>query len=165
MSEAGFGYCCAVVVAVVFTVAAVAKWRDPVETARSFTALGLPYASVFARVVPMTELSIALLLIVAPTIGAFAAVATLVFFTTFLVVRLRAGVTTPCSCFGSAGHDRLSVANLVGNGFLILASVAALGADIPTRPTAADLAVVAVLVGVEVLAHGTVRRAVTRAPG
>lgn len=162
MSAAGVGYACAVLLAVVFVIAAVAKLRDRAATAVSFHDLGLPAAARFAAVVPAVELLVAALLVRVPFVGGLAAVTTLAFFTTFLVTRLRAGVTTPCSCFGQARREPLSPANIVGNAFLIVAACAATLATAPVTPALADLALVAAGIALQVAVHAMVR--VRRAP-
>jgi uncharacterized membrane protein YphA (DoxX/SURF4 family) len=157
MSWAGFGYACAVALAVVLAVAAVAKVADPGSTARSFRRLGLPRAHLLARLVPAVEALTAVLLVLVPTVGGFVALTMLVFFTTFLVSRLRAGVHEPCSCFGAARSEPLSAANVVGNGFLILLAMGAVTAGAPTVPSVGDLALLALAAAVEVVVHRAVR--------
>jgi uncharacterized membrane protein YphA (DoxX/SURF4 family) len=159
---AGFGYACAVALAVVLVVAAVAKVRDLGATARSFAELGLPRPTTMARVVPAVEAGTAAVLLLTPVLGGFVALGLLAFFTTFLVTRLLAGVQTPCSCFGSARQEPISAANLVGNGFLVLLAVGALASSGPQLPSVADIAVLAAAVAVEVVVHAVVRRAATR---
>jgi hypothetical protein len=160
VTAAGFGYACAVALAVVLAVAAAAKARDPGATAASFARLGLPRPATLARVVPAFEGGTAVVLLLTPVLGGFVALTLLAFFTTFLVSRLVAGVREPCSCFGSSRRDPLSVANLVGNGFLVLLAVGALAASGPQRPTATDVAVLAGAVVVEIAVHALVRRGV-----
>jgi uncharacterized membrane protein YphA (DoxX/SURF4 family) len=163
VSLAGFGYACAVALAAVLVVAAVAKVRDLDATARSFRALGLPRPATMARVVPAVEATTAAVLVLTPVLGGAVALALLAFFTTFLVQRLRAGVQAPCSCFGTSRTDPISAANLVGNSFLMLLAVGALCSSGPQIPAPADLALLAVAVAVEVGVHAVVRRAVTPA--
>jgi uncharacterized membrane protein YphA (DoxX/SURF4 family) len=162
MTAAGFGTACAVALAVVLAVAAAAKVRDLAATAASFAALGLPRPAAMARVVPVSEGGIAVVLVLVPVLGGFLALVLLAFLTTFLASRLIAGVRAPCSCFGSRRSDPISAANLVGNGFLVLLALGALGAPRPERPTAVDLAVLAGAVAVEILVHTVVRRVVSR---
>jgi len=134
----------AVVVAAVFAAAAAAKLRDLRATATDFDRLGLPSPDVFARAVPLAEVGVVALLLIVPAGGAVAALVTLAFFTTFLVGRLRAGVTAPCACFGAASKAPLSGIEIARNGGLMVLSAVALAADRPVRPTAGDLAVVLV---------------------
>jgi hypothetical protein len=161
VSLAGFGYACALALAGVLVVAAVAKVRDPAATARSFEALGVPRPRTMARVVPAVEGGTAVVLVLTPALGGLVALGLLGFFTTFLVSRLVAGVRAPCSCFGSIRHDPLSAANLVGNAFLLLLAVGALLSSGPQVPAVADVAVLAGAVAVEMAVHAIVRRSVT----
>lgn len=89
-------------------IAAVAKLREPDETERSFDALAIPQPRLAARFVPIIELLLAAALIVTPALGAGAALATLAFFTTLLIGRIRSGFTAPCRCFGSVSDQPLS---------------------------------------------------------
>ena len=136
------GYTAAVVVAALFAVAAATKLRDLRGTAVDFDRLGVPNPDVFARLVPLAELAVTILLLVVPAGGGLAALVTLAFFTTFLVGRLRAGVVAPCACFGAASKAPLSGIEIARNVGLMVLSAVALAADRPVRPTAADLVVV-----------------------
>ena len=153
MTAAGVGYAAAIVLALLFVIAAATKARDVHTTERSFVELGVPHAARFARVVPAVEVVIAVALLGAPPIGGAAALMTLAFFTTFLTTRLRAGVRAPCACFGTATNEPLSIVKLVDNGFLIVAAILATMAPRPTMPAAADLALAIALVGVAVATH------------
>jgi hypothetical protein len=145
--------------AAVFVVAAVAKGRDRRATAASFAELGLPRAATMAVVVPVVETGTAAILLLVPVIGGFVALGLLAFFTTFLVTRITAGVRAPCSCFGSARRRPVSAADLVGNAFLVLLALGALGAPAPAWPTAVDLAVLAAAGIVEMGLHRLAQRA------
>lgn len=145
MSEAvdGLPYLAALVLAAAFAIAAIAKWRDRPGTARAFRALGVPRPWTSARLVPGVEATLAVGLVVTPSGAAGVALALLVAFTVFLVGRLRAGVHAPCSCFGGWGTGSLGPADVVRNGWLLLAALVALGGARPEVPT--PLAVVAAL--------------------
>jgi uncharacterized membrane protein YphA (DoxX/SURF4 family) len=147
-----------VVLAAVFAVAGVAKLRDPSGTLRDFEGLGLPRARVLVVFVPVVELSVAALLVIVPAAGALGALVTLAFFTTFLVGRLRAGVTAPCACFGSARRDPLSGVEIARNLALVALAVVALATDRPVRPTLLDVVVVLAPVLVAAVVLGGVRR-------
>jgi len=142
----GFGYACAVVLAVVFVRAAVAKAVRPAETTAGFVALGVPSAPRTARVVPAVELILALALLAVPMIGGAAALALLGAFTGFLARALRAGVTAGCNCFGQARADPISGLDLVRNVLLGLLAAAALSAEQPVVPAIGAAAVVAAAV-------------------
>jgi uncharacterized membrane protein YphA (DoxX/SURF4 family) len=158
MSADGVGYLSALLLAVVFVVAATAKLRAPRVTEQSFADLGVPRPTAMARAVPVTEVLIAAALVAIPPVGGLAALGSLTFFTTFLVLRLREGVRAPCACFGTTSRAPLSAANIVGNAFLIVLAILALAAPRPTWPTGRDVAVVAALVAGEIAIHSWVRR-------
>lgn len=112
----------------VFTVAAVAKLRDPLGTRRTMGSFGLPRPRLLARVLPATEAATALLLVVDPRMGGQCAVALLVAFTTLIVGRLMAGHRDACGCFGAWSQRPLSWRDLTRNGVLIaLGVIPALG--------------------------------------
>ncbi len=114
--------------AAVFTVAAVAKLRDPLGTRRTLGDFGLPCPRLLARVLPGTEAATALLLVVEPRVGGQCAVALLVAFTTLIAGRLLTGHRDACGCFGTWSKRPLSWRDLVRNGALVaLGVVAALG--------------------------------------
>ncbi len=150
MSSSGLGYAAAVALAAIFAIAAIAKLRDLPGTEADFTALGVPRPSFFARFVPIAELSIVILLLIVPPAGAIAALATLAFFTTFLVGRLRAGVRVPCACFGAARSRPISIIDIARNlGLMVLAAVS-LATDRPAAVSPLDAAVVVLAIAVAV---------------
>lgn len=163
MTASGIGYVAAVVVAAVFAMAAAAKLRDLRQTSVDFERLGVPNPEVFARLVPLAESAVTVLLLIVPAGGAIAALAALAFFTTFLVGRLRSGVTAPCACFGAAAKAPLSGIEIARNVGLMVLSATALATERPVRPTAGDVLVVVVptLIGVGVLHRLRVRRETT----
>ena len=114
--------------ACVFAVAAAVKLRDPLGTRRTLGDFGLPNPRLLARVLPATEATTALLLVVDPRVGGQCAVALLVAFTTLIVGRLMAGHRNACGCFGTWSKRPLSWRDLARNGVLVaLGAVAALG--------------------------------------
>jgi uncharacterized membrane protein YphA (DoxX/SURF4 family) len=163
VTASGIGYVAAVVVAAVFAMAAAAKLRDLRRTSADFEALGVPNPDVFARLVPLAEIAVVILLLIVPAGGAIAALVTLAFFTTFLVGRLRAGVRAPCACFGAVAKAPLSGIEIARNIGLMVLSATALAAERPVRPTLGDVVVVVgpTLVGVGVLHLLRVRRETT----
>ena len=154
ITAGGLGYTAAVVLAAVFALASVAKLRDLPATLEQFNALGLPRAGVFTRIVPLAELSLVILLLVVPPVGAIAALITLAFFTTFLVGRVRAGVHTPCACFGATVATLLSWVDISRNLGLMMLALLALTASRPTAPNVVELVLVlgTVAVGAALLA-------------
>lgn len=127
MTFGGVAYVVAVVLAVVFVVAAVAKLRDLAVVERDFTAMGLRRPYLLARLVPGAELAIAALLVLDPPVGAAIAFVALAAMTIVLVRLLRAGVTTYCACFGAASTNAaLSWREVARNAVLIAMAVLAL---------------------------------------
>ena len=141
MTASGIGYSAAVVLAALFATASIAKLRDLPATLKQFTALGLPRPGVFTRIVPLAELALVTLLLIVPAVGAIFAMITLAFFTTFLVGRVRAGVTTPCACFGATVSTPLSWVDVVRNLLLMVLAAVALMSTRPVAPTPVDLLV------------------------
>jgi len=148
MTAAGIGYCAAVVLAAIFATAAIAKLRDLRATLDQFTALGLPRPGLFTRIVPLAELSLVTLLLIVPAVGAIFAMITLAFFTTFLVSRVRAGVSAPCACFGATVSTPLSWVDVLRNVGLFLLAATALIATRPIRPSPIDVVITGTAVGV-----------------
>ena len=112
-----------IALALVFAWAGAAKLVDRRTTARSFRALGLPAVTALTTVVPVTELVLAIGLVVVPGIAAPFAVALLAAFTVHLVRARRAGVTVGCGCFGTARRGPASGRDLVRNGVLAAAAL------------------------------------------
>jgi uncharacterized membrane protein YphA (DoxX/SURF4 family) len=148
MTAAGIGYCAAVVLAAIFATASIAKLRDLRATLDQFTALGLPRPGVFTRIVPLAELSLVTLLLIVPAVGAIFAMITLAFFTTFLVSRVRAGVSAPCACFGATVSTPLSWVDVLRNVGLFLLAATALIATRPIRPSPIDVVITGTAVGI-----------------
>lgn len=165
MSAAGLGYCAALVLAATFALSAGAKLRDPEGTARSFADLGVPNPTSAARLLPLPELAVAVLLAVVPVAGALAVLVLLALFTTFLVGRLRAGVTAPCACFGTSSSGPLSWLAVARNVGLGLLAVVALAATRPVLPTAAEAAVVLGATALGALGLAVARRVAARRAG
>ncbi|MGI9033935.1 MAG: hypothetical protein DLM65_03825 [Candidatus Aeolococcus gillhamiae] len=146
---AGFGYVCAVLLALVFVRAGTAKVARPAATAAGFAALGVPAAPAIARAVPLVELALAVALLAVPRAGGIAALVLLAGFSAFLARTVRAGVTVGCNCFGQAGAEPVSGRDLVRNAMLGLLAAAALGATRPTRPSAGAVATAVAAVAVD----------------
>jgi len=157
---AGVASCAAVLLAGVFAAAGVAKLRDPVATSETFRDLGLPRPALLGRAVPVTELAVAVLLLVSPAVGGLAALAALAFFTTVLATRLRAGARASCGCFGTTGDQPISFVELVRNAVFASFAVAALFAPTLVRPALEDVitTTTGALVGLLVLALCGMRR-------
>jgi hypothetical protein len=96
------------VLAVALLWASVAKAASREATADAFGSLGLRAPGPLSTAVPLAEAVCAVGLIVAPVIGATAALFLLVAFTAVLVSVIRRGVPLGCACFGavSSGPDQ-----------------------------------------------------------
>ena len=146
------GGAAALVLAVVFAWAAVAKFRTPAETTASFHGLGLPAAPVLAKAVPIVELAVAAGLVAAPAMVAWPALALVLAFSVVIARAVAAGSTVTCACFGGAtatGDVALpvSVVELVRNAGLGALAIVASGAAAGTvRTSLPALVIVSVLV-------------------
>ena len=125
-----FGSVAEAILALVFAVAGVSKWRNPGFTATSFDGLGLPAPAFLARAVPLAEFAVAALLVIVPVVGAYLTLALLAFFTTLLATRLAQGVRSPCACFGSTNPKPLSWLSVARNVGLAALAAFALVADL-----------------------------------
>lgn len=151
----------AVVLAGVLAVAGVAKLRAPRSTAATFATLGLPVPAALARAVPVGELGLAALLVLAPAAGGAGCLALLAAFSAILVAPLRAGRQVSCGCFGAVGAAPVTRVELVRNGLLGLLAVAALAGPLrPAAPSAPEVVLVgsALVTGLLVLALCRLRR-------
>ncbi len=113
------GQLAAAVLAVVFIVAAGAKLRDPLATRRALVGFGLPSPRLLTVVLPVTEGTTALLLLINPRTGGPCAVALLAAFTTLIAGRLLAGHHDACGCFGAWSSRPLSWRDIARNLILI----------------------------------------------
>ncbi len=112
---AGMATMAAVLLAAVFAVAAVTKAIAPAATAAELADLGLPAPGLLARVVPPSELAIAVALLIAPRVGAMAAGLALSAFTAVLIATIRSGRVVSCGCLGSLSRQPVSSATVVRN--------------------------------------------------
>jgi uncharacterized membrane protein YphA (DoxX/SURF4 family) len=113
------------ILALVFAVASVVKFRNPTGTRRSLAQMGLPVPRLLATVVPVVEALTAVLLIVDPRTGGPCAVALLVAFSTLVAGRLLAGQREGCGCFGAWSTGNLSWRTLARNAVLVAIGVVA----------------------------------------
>ena len=108
--------------AVVFTLAAVAKLADRARSEEAVANLGIPdrLTPAVASLLPVAELSVAALLVPSSTasFGAVGAAALLVVFSLVVALNLKAGNTPNCHCFGQLGAKRIGPSTLVRNGLL-----------------------------------------------
>jgi uncharacterized membrane protein YphA (DoxX/SURF4 family) len=122
MSASAWGAVAAVIVGVVFLVAAVTKLANQEGWRSQAAALGVP--GVVAVVVPYTEAVLGALLVVqlGRHLVAWLAAALLLAMTMLLVARLAQGERPPCACFGALSAKPISAALVVRN--LVLAALA-----------------------------------------
>lgn len=110
----------ALALALTFAVAGVSKLLRRSEVVASFRALRLPAAPSLATAVPIFEITLSVLLLTAPAIGAVLALVVLAVFSLVIVSALRRGVEADCGCFGAILRKPLSRADLVRNAFLAI---------------------------------------------
>lgn len=117
----------AIVLAIVFVVAAASKLLSVAETVAGFADLGLPVPGLSIWLVVALELAIAVALVAVPAWGSLVAFATLVGFTVFLASLVRSGRPVHCRCFGGATTEPVSSKTLARNAaLLVLAAAVAL---------------------------------------
>jgi len=144
----------AVVLAVVFGWAAVAKLVRHRDTVVAFRELGLPVPRLLAVLVPGAELVVAACLLLRPDVGAVVALAALVVFTAVVVRAVLRGSTGGCGCFGSRRVDPVSLADVLRNGLLAALGVIATGTAALVSPGVVELvAVVAATTVGAVMVH------------
>ena len=160
----GFAFTARLALAVVFSLAAVAKLADRARSEEAVAAFGIPdrLALTVAFLLPLAELSVAVLLVPASTagFGAAGASALLGLFTLVVALNLKAGRTPDCHCFGQLGTKRIGPGTLVRNGLLggLAVVVLAAGPGLPAGAPAgwfADLRIseqAGVAVGLALLA-------------
>ena len=146
----------AVLLAVVFGWAAVAKAARHRLTVAAFSELGLPAPRMLALAVPAAEAVIAAVLLARPAVGAALALGALAAFTLVVVRAVSGGATGGCGCFGSRRVAPVGPPDVVRNGLLAaLAAVATGTARLVPPGVAAILAVAGALIvgaGVQVAA-------------
>ena len=157
---AGFAYLCALLLAAAFVRAAAAKLARPEPTEAGFRALGLPRPDLLARGLPVVELVVAVLLVAVPRPGGVVAFVLLALFTVVLARAVRAGVSAGCTCFGAVSTEPVSRTDLLRNGLLAAAAVAAWDAPGPTLPSAGAVGLlsITVLAGSALLHYSRGRR-------
>ncbi|HEV2071659.1 MAG TPA: MauE/DoxX family redox-associated membrane protein [Acidimicrobiales bacterium] len=155
----GLAYAAALALALVFTIAGIAKLRRRPATARAFAGLGLASPKTLAVGVPVAELGLAAGLVVVPAWAGIVALAVLAGFTTFVVRAVRRGEPQGCGCFGATRPAPMGAAEVVRNGWLVLAATLAAFASGPVVPRPLELAAVA---GMAVAGAGTVAAVASR---
>ena len=113
----------AVLLAIVFVRAGVAKLNRHEPTARAFAAMALPMPRALARIVPLVELALAVALVTSPRVGGALALALIALFSAVLVRNV--GAETGCGCFGAAHTNPISRADLIRNAALAALAIVA----------------------------------------
>ena len=123
-----------VVLAVVLVASAVGKLRSPSASAEAFRDLRVPSVlsgSLVVQALPWVEVALALGLVALGGLpGAAAAVATLLLFTAYLVLVVRAlgfDEDVECACFGEFAPGRISRRTVVRNAWLVALAAVTLG--------------------------------------
>mgnify|MGYP002630009020 CR=1 FL=1 len=140
--------------AAVLTWAGIAKARRPVETTREFRQLGLPAPAILARVVPIVELTVALVLVVEPGWGGVLAFGLLAGFTALLVSIIRSGRVISCGCFGSTSNQPVTSTEVARNVVLLVLAAGATTLSALHRPTLPDVVAFSIAVLLAALAIG-----------
>jgi hypothetical protein len=152
----------ALVLALVFVWAAVAKVRARTATIASFSGLRLPAPAVLATVVPLVEVGLAIGLVLLPGVAAFAALVLLLGFSIVIGRAVAAGAEVGCACFGGGAEARpVSVLELVRNAGLAALAIVASGAGVGVRggwPSLPALVLVTVVVALGRVALAAVGR-------
>jgi hypothetical protein len=144
-----------------FIVAAGAKAGRPLTTAASFQALGLPFSSVLARLVPALETAIAVALLTVPRVGAVVALVLLSGFTVVLWSARRRLGDVQCACFGGLTPAPVTWVTFLRNALLAVAAAVATTASALHLTLAIVLSTIALalggacLLGLAGMAHST----------
>lgn len=99
--------------------------------AQALVEFGVPRAGVVARILPVLEGGVAVLLVAVAGAAwpAFLAIAVLAVFTGAVVASLMSGAPKPCPCFGPPGANAtpVSAATVARNGYLVALGVIGTG--------------------------------------
>lgn len=138
-----------ITLAAAFGWSAATKLRDMPAFARGLADFGVPGSEVVARVLPVLEGGLAILLVAVRDAAwpAVLAIALLTAFTGAVIANLLGDAPAPCPCFGppEAGARPVSAATVARNGFLVgLAVVGTASTDGASTPVALAAAVLTV---------------------
>ena len=159
----GTGYVAAIALAVVFSVAAVTKFRDRPRVAAEFAAMGIRGPSVVARLVPAAEVVVAGMLVGLGWPGAALALGFLGGFSVVLIRLVRAGEPVRCACFGAMASRTVSAWDVGRNGLLaLLGGWGVLAVVAIPRPD--EVAAVSLVIAATTAAFVTARSAHDRRP-
>jgi thiol-disulfide isomerase/thioredoxin len=136
---------CRLVLAGTFVISAIGKLRDRAGARQAVQDFGLPKRLIapIAGALPLVELVIATLLVLADpsaTIGSIAALALLAAFTVTVVANLLRGNQVDCHCFGQLTGGPAGWRSVVRNGALLVVAGLPLAeaGDLRSLPAAAD---------------------------
>ena len=117
--------------AAAFAYSAGTKLTNSAAFAEGLADFGVPGSRVVARVLPVLEGGLAVLLVAVPGAAwpAFLAIGVLAVFTGAVVASLFSGAPKPCPCFGAPGTDArpVSAATVARNGYLVALGVIGTG--------------------------------------
>ena len=126
------GLAASLLIAVVFAVAGIAKLGDQAGTRTAVREFGVPASlgNLFALVLPMAELAVAVLLVNSSTrvIGALGAIALLAIFSVAIAIQVARGRAPKCLCFGQRHSEPVGWKTLARNGVFAVLAVTALTA-------------------------------------
>jgi len=135
------GLVAGLVLAGVFAAAGTAKLADRAGTRTAVAAFGVPerLAPLFSFVVPLAELTVAILLLPGPTrlAGGAGSLALLGLFSVAIALSLARGRAPECHCFGQLHSAPASWKTLVRNGLLGALAVTVLAAGLAGETTSA----------------------------
>lgn len=144
-----------ITVAAAFGWSAATKLSDVPAFARGLADFGVPASQVVARVLPVLEGGLAILLVAVrePAWPAWLAIALLTVFTGAVIVNLLGDAPAPCPCFGppGAGARPVSAATVARNGYLVALAVIGTGST-EGASTAAALGVAVLTVAATLVA-------------
>ena len=129
------------VLAAVFAVAGATKLADRAGTRKAVVAFGAPerIAGALAIALPLAELTVAGLLLPAPTalVGTLGALALLALFSGAIAVSLARGKSPDCHCFGQLHSAPANWKTLARNGVLLVIAVVAFAGSVVQEPLSA----------------------------
>ncbi len=117
-----------VALAVVFVVASVTKFRDPVGTRQGVSDLVSPRLAPFSLALPIVELIVAVGLLLTPRpwrdVASYVALALLLVFTALILRAMRLKHPPACHCFGASSAQPVGSPMVIRNiAFVVLALV------------------------------------------
>lgn len=162
----GLAYAAALALALVMGIAGVTKLRRRGPTERAFRSQGLAWPRGLATAVPVTEVILAVGLVVVPSWAGMVTLAVLAGFTTYLLRSIRRGDQLGCGCFGATRAVSVGPTELVRNGVLMAAAaLVTVAGESPTVPGAGPLVAVAVAGAISAAVLALLRRRSHPVPG